>query len=111
MSALPQPLGGLVEFFTLSEATRQAGENSDPRRQALARALAIAAQKREAAEALWPRGNVAEALALARAATGISSRGLDAFAAVVDPMPPALAAVRELVTSASARVTGAALPE
>ena len=104
-------LRGPLEFFTLAEAEARAQGVSTAPRQALARSLILAAQKREAAEVLWPRGNVAEALCLARAAITSSSRALEAFAVAVDPLPAGIAEARASLAPLAVRIADGKPPE
>jgi hypothetical protein len=101
----------LVEFFTLKEAERTVRELPTDARSALAGALTLAAQRREAAETLWPRGNMAVAFGLALEALEAAEGGLASFRDATQSSPGWLEAGHALTTAARARVTGVARPQ
>jgi len=106
MSAAPAE-NSLVEYFTLRGAEQAARELPAEVQSSLARGLALAAQKRQAAEVLWPTGSMAEALVMAREALEAAAAALDAART-----PSArITEARAVVTAARARVAEAALPE
>jgi hypothetical protein len=98
------------EFFTLQGAERAVKSLPQEARTSAQRELAIAFQKRDAAETLWPRGSCAEALKLARASLDVASAALDAF----DTSAPGqawVAEARALLSAARERAASRSLPE
>jgi hypothetical protein len=101
----------LREFFLLQGAERAARALPEGPREAARRELAIAFQKRDAAETLWPRGSTAEAMKLARASIDAAASALDAFASAVDPLPAWLADARAIGAGARDKAAGTSIPE
>ena len=72
-------LGRVREFFTLRETERATHALPDDARASVLRELALASQRREAAETLWPHGSAAEAL-------GLLGRSLEGIAAALEDL-------------------------
>jgi hypothetical protein len=101
----------LVEFFLLRDAERGARAYPPDALAALAQGLALAAQKREAAELLWPRGNQAEALAMAKSAFAQARSAVESFAAAApSPVAPWLPRAESIIADACAATDGVELP-
>jgi hypothetical protein len=95
------------EFFTLREAEREVRALPEEARGALTRDLALASQKRQAAETLWPSGSMAEALRLAHSALSSASSALESFPSTAPWIPRA----RTIATQARASVGDDPVPE
>src|SRR6185312_11531975 len=78
------PVDRVREFFTLDAAERAVRAIPEGPRTTAARELALAFQKRAAAETLWPRGSCAEALRLARASVDAAASALESFASTME---------------------------
>jgi hypothetical protein len=102
----------LVEFFTLREAEREIRAIPPETQASLARGLALAFQRREAAETLWPRGSVAEALRFASAGLDLAISVIDVVARTLpSPLPPWVTRAQGTLTDVRARVPPGTLPE
>jgi hypothetical protein len=99
------------EFFTLREAERESKAVPEDARATAVRGLAVAIQKREAAETLWPRGSTAEALRLAKASIDLAASTLDALGATEAPKPAWLVGARAIADGARKQIESAKLPE
>jgi hypothetical protein len=111
MTSAAAPQARVLEFFTLREAEKAVRALPEGPRGTVQRDLALAFQKRDAAETLWPRGSCAEALHLARASLEATGAALDAFAAAAEPKPEWVARAQAHVSAAKEKTLGRALPE
>src|SRR5438477_6557501 len=106
-AAPSSPLADRVrEFFTLRAAEREIRALPEGPRTSAQRELAIAFQKRDAAETLWPRGSCAEALKLARAALDAAASALESFAAATESRPPWVDAAQAVAATAREKTAG-----
>jgi len=106
------PLADRVrEFFTLQSAEREIRALPEGPRSSAQRELAVAFQKRDAAETLWPRGSCAEALKLARAALDGAASALESFAAATESRPTWVADAEAVAATAREKTAGRPLPE
>jgi hypothetical protein len=98
------------EFFTLTEREREARVLPEEERTSLQRALRLAAQKREAAETLWPRGSTAEGLKLASASLDTASSALDELSSRSSAPPPWLSTALSRIRDARRETSDLQLP-
>src|SRR5450755_1279489 len=101
MNAVPLR-DSVFEFFTLRRAEGEARALEGDVASAIVRDLAVAFQRRKAAETLWPRESAAEAIKLARAALEGASSSLAKAAALLSPTPSWIESARAVATAASA---------
>jgi hypothetical protein len=99
------------EFFTLQSAEREVKALPEGPCAVARRQLAIAFQKRDAAETLWPRGSCAEALKLARVALETAASALDELAAATDGKLAWVTGAQGLASTARDKAGARPLPE
>jgi len=100
------------EFFTLEEMERASHALPEEKRATVSRALEFTAQRREAAETLWPRGSTAEALGLLYASLDdLSSALSDLASETAAASLPWLSSSLAVVAGAQKQVEGMARPE
>ncbi len=100
------------EFLTLREAERESRALPEDVRAKTTYGLALAFQKREAAEALWPRGCAAEALLLAKASVDLAASVLESFDTGDESTKPAwMARARAIADGARKLAASTKLPE
>src|SRR3974390_3441343 len=87
MTSNVAPQDRVLEFFTLRETEKAVRALPEGLRSAAHRSLALAFQKRDAAETLWPRGSCGEAMRLARASLDASVEALESFSSGAEPRP------------------------
>jgi hypothetical protein len=101
----------LREFFTLQDAERESRAFPEEARASTTHALALAFQKREAAETLWPRGCTAEALRLAKGSLDQTATALELLGTGTEAKPEWLVRAQAAVSEARARTEVTKLPE
>jgi hypothetical protein len=98
----------LAEFFTLRQTERALLAIPAELRESIAVDAAIAVQKREAAETLWPRGNMAEALRLARESKAQWEKAFAGFPE--DSVPPWALKAKQSLAEATTQTANAPSP-